>query len=255
MRRALPLPGESVRKEQGNLRFAYGFVLGAAFASMLHLLIEIWVPAFPSFGRYAPLAIFVGLGVAAFWIYGVKRKFEKRMAALDLGEQGEAIVWRELDRLRVQGYEIFHGLPCPRGDVDHVAVGPAGVFVIETKARTNKRRGKVTVRNGRLWIGDSDGTDALEQARQNARHIRTIIRERTGYDVGVEAAVVVPSWKVDDDDSSDVKVRNQTGIVTRISGKPAKLSTTAVSNIAAALTLFAQARDEYRAGFVDRPSR
>lgn len=50
------------------------------------------------------------------------------------GRDGERDVAARLEVLRSEGFEIFHGLRIGRGDVDHVVVGPTGVFVLETKA-------------------------------------------------------------------------------------------------------------------------
>src|SRR5436190_1851904 len=50
-------------------------------------------------------------------------------------------VWRAVSA--VAGYVVFHDLPAERGkrkwNVDHVVVGPGGVFVLETKARPRRK--------------------------------------------------------------------------------------------------------------------
>lgn len=62
------------------------------------------------------------------------------------GARGEEMVASELARLP-STWTIFNGLILPDGrDVDHVAVGPQGVFVIETK----HWRGTVDIENNQL---------------------------------------------------------------------------------------------------------
>ena len=46
----------------------------------------------------------------------------------------------KLDPLREDGYRIFHGFPGgPNWNIDHIAIGPGGLFVIETKVRSKRR--------------------------------------------------------------------------------------------------------------------
>jgi Nuclease-related domain len=49
------------------------------------------------------------------------------------GRRGEQHVAALLDALRADGWRILHDLDTGRGNIDHVAIGPGGVFVIETK--------------------------------------------------------------------------------------------------------------------------
>ncbi|MCL6577064.1 nuclease-related domain-containing protein [Kyrpidia sp.] len=56
------------------------------------------------------------------------------------GAKGEERVEEILSSLP-DTYRVFHDLPCPMGNIDHIAVGPAGIFVIESKSH----RGKITV--------------------------------------------------------------------------------------------------------------
>ena len=51
------------------------------------------------------------------------------------GARGERATARRLRRLERQGYVVLHDLQVPgsRANVDHLAIGPAGVFVIDSK--------------------------------------------------------------------------------------------------------------------------
>jgi hypothetical protein len=69
------------------------------------------------------------------------------------GALGEEFVGRELDRLPA-GWHVFHSMPIGAGssDVDHVIVGPPGVFTINTKHHKGARvwvRGTSVTVNGR----------------------------------------------------------------------------------------------------------
>jgi hypothetical protein len=55
------------------------------------------------------------------------------MRTLRQGIEGEKAVGQFLERLREQRYQVFHDLVGDGFNVDHVLIGPAGVFTIETK--------------------------------------------------------------------------------------------------------------------------
>ena len=57
--------------------------------------------------------------------------------------QGERLVGETINWLMKDGFDVFHDYPIDpngkSGNIDHIVVGPNGVFAIETKAvRTNR---------------------------------------------------------------------------------------------------------------------
>ena len=56
------------------------------------------------------------------------------------GAAGEELVGKVLDRLRERGWFALHDVQLGRGNIDHVLVGPAGVFTIETKSHCGRLR-------------------------------------------------------------------------------------------------------------------
>jgi hypothetical protein len=67
------------------------------------------------------------------------------------GAQGERRTARLLAPLERRGYQVFHDLAVPgsAANVDHVVVGPTGVFVIDSK----RYRGQLRYLGGQLWHG------------------------------------------------------------------------------------------------------
>jgi hypothetical protein len=65
------------------------------------------------------------------------------------GQLGEQVVGAALDGLREHGYDVLHDVRWPgrrRANIDHVAIGPAGILVVDAKNWT----GKVSAHHGRL---------------------------------------------------------------------------------------------------------
>ena len=115
------------------------------------------------------------------------------------GEKGEVKVGEALEDLRSAGYRVFHDLKRDGYNVDHVVVGPAGVFAIETKFCSGHgvihfRNGEGLFVNDQPWRGDRD---PVAQARGNAAEVRKLIKESCAVNVLVTALVVfVGEWKV-----------------------------------------------------------
>ena len=81
------------------------------------------------------------------------------------GASGEEQVGGLLETLASDGWSVIHEASFGHGDVDHILIGPAGVFTVETKSHP----GPITVRE------IHGGT--LEQARAEQRTIERITGE------------------------------------------------------------------------------
>lgn len=114
------------------------------------------------------------------WI-GYRRLFSA-FSGLNRGERGELRIAEILDDLRSSGYRAFHDLVGDGYNIDHVVVGPAGVFAIETKFRSGQ--GEIEFRNGEgLFVGGrKEENDPLVQARRHARDVSRIIKENCRID-------------------------------------------------------------------------
>ncbi len=124
------------------------------------------------------------------------------------GEQGERAVGAALKELSAEGYRAVHSFQLGGVDIDHVLVGPAGVFLIETKYRSGG--GLITFRNGEgIFVGKRrKWNQAIWQAKAGADKIGATIRHHCGMTEGVWPLVVfVGKWLVADQwSSTDVRV-------------------------------------------------
>jgi hypothetical protein len=111
-----------------------------------------------------------------------------------VGAWGEQWTAKEVAKLTAAGWIMLHDLRRGGANVDHVLIGPAGVFVLDSK----NLDGEVTVDRDTLALtrpGDdwpaysSDGP--ARQVRGNAAHLHELIRRRTGRKVWVRGVVVL----------------------------------------------------------------
>lgn len=105
-----------------------------------------------------------------------------------LGALGELDVARRLASLGTDWF-VLHSVPVgTRGsDIDHVLIGPAGVFTLNTKHHAG---GRVWVGSQRLMV-NGQKTDHLRNARYEASRAERLLRTALGEEVAVRAVVVV----------------------------------------------------------------
>jgi hypothetical protein len=107
------------------------------------------------------------------------------------GIRGEERVAALLAQLEDEGYRALHDLDTGSGDVDHLLVGPTGVFVIETK----DWGGRFYRRGGRLMFNDKAADHVVGQVTAAALAIREVL-VAAGIDVWVQAVVASTRAKV-----------------------------------------------------------
>jgi len=102
------------------------------------------------------LALWLGLVAAALAAaavgWGLRFRPSPEASAWRRGAAGERRTARLLDPLERQGWAVLHDLAVPgsRAILDHLAIGPGGVFVIDSK----QYRGRLQLDlSGRLWHG------------------------------------------------------------------------------------------------------
>lgn len=114
-------------------------------------------------------AAFVAVVVATALLW---RKGLRRVESYFKGARGEERVAGILDALP-DAWHVFHDLAAGRYHVDHVLVGPTGVYAVETK----NWRGRVTVERGEMIV---DGVLAdrapLAQAARQADAVRAALK-------------------------------------------------------------------------------
>ncbi len=161
------------------------------------------------------------------------------MRPLRLGLMGEQAVAENLQELIASGYRVFHDVP---GDgewnIDHVVVGPSGLFAVETKART-KKPGRnadndytVDFDGKRLIFPGGVDTDAAEQARRNAKWLANKMSQATGDQVSARPILAVPGWMVNMKVRSELKALNPKQVPGFVLSEPRILGDETIQRIA-----------------------
>ena len=203
-------PGESLRQRMAKFNDDLMIILPcAALAPVLAGLatfgVLFWVAPHLrlTLGLWIIAGVFLLVAVPSMrWL--LQRVFRHRNDRL--GYLGERAVGEALVPLQSAGYFVFHDIPAEGGghkfNVDHVAVGPGGVFAVETKTRRKGRARpgfeahKVAYDGTRLvwpWGEDDFG---LQNAQSRARWLGEWLNKMTGLGLAPQPVLVFPGWFV-----------------------------------------------------------
>ena len=89
-----------------------------------------------------------------------------------LGSWGEQATAKALGDLAHEGWMVLHDLPAGRGNVDHIVIGPGGVFLLDSK----RLSGSVLVRDGVVTVRRPDDPDLTYQ-HTGAVHLLHLARQ------------------------------------------------------------------------------
>lgn len=89
-----------------------------------------------------------------------------------VGAWGEEATAAALAPLKTEGWVVTHDLPAHHGNIDHLVVGPSGVFLLDSK-RIN---GTVTVSEGRVSVQRLDNP-TLGYTHPGAGHVIALAKE------------------------------------------------------------------------------
>jgi Nuclease-related domain len=136
-----------------------------------------------------PYGGLVGLAVAALVGWRLRFRPSEQTRTWQRGARGERRTARLLDRLTRDGYAVFHDLALPGSpaNVDHLVIGPSGVFVIDSKQWSGSVRQSS---DGLAWHNHYPLDRTLETVRWEAEAISRILGTRTAAVVCVHGAHV-----------------------------------------------------------------
>lgn len=208
-------PGETIRKEleciSEKIDDFFLLIFGLAITSPFILLFVLQSGDSSSNGwQFGVVIVCYGLIITGltWWLYRTLRHRQD----LYLGLDAELAVGQELNALMFSGFRVFHDFPAENFNIDHVVVGPSGVFAVETKGRPKpiKGRGKVDSKvfsDGEvLKFPDWNETEPLEQARWQAKWLSKWLSSAVGQPVSAKPVLALPGWFVEMTKRSDVIV-------------------------------------------------
>jgi hypothetical protein len=136
-----------------------------------------------------PWAGLAGLAAAALVGWRLRFRPSEQVTAWRRGADGERHTARLLDRLTRDGFVVFHDLAIPGSpaNVDHLVIGPTGVFVIDSKQWTGSVHQGA---DGLVWHNHYPLDRTLETVRWEAEVIGRLLGTRIAALVCIHGAHV-----------------------------------------------------------------
>jgi hypothetical protein len=191
----LRIAGQSLREKTERQFDDFVPYLLIVFAFWIVCLVE-WVQRIAGEHPHPGLWMLVSLLVTC---YGGVRAFRlyPQLRNLRLGERGERRVGEILDQVRAKGFFVYHDLPGNGFNVDHVVVGPTGIYAIETKVRNGSGIIDYQSDNELLLGGRISDRPALRQARGSAYAVHLQLKEHLREHYWVKPLLIfLGDWRV-----------------------------------------------------------
>jgi hypothetical protein len=227
--------GYTLSKKIEDLNDSIATFLVAAITSALVLAFVLMRPD-PK-NPTADALIWIVMGVTSAFCIAVVFRKAIDLSKYRLGLLGEQFMAEQLHNLA--DYRVFHDIPGEgKWNVDHVAVGPAGVFAIETKcpskrrSRNKLREHEATFDGATICYPWCEDRDAADQARRNAKWLGNMLTKATGERVVARPIVALPGWFVNLTADSEIKALSGKQVTGYITAQPTTLSAKTIQQIA-----------------------
>jgi hypothetical protein len=210
-------PGQSLIEKLDDIRDELFACLAMMIAMPIALyalyISDLYLKQRPLNLSSALIYIISGTLIFGYLVFKMVRFFNLRRRTR-LGYEGEVATGQELNQMMLRGYHVYHDLVADKFNIDHIVVGPAGVFAVETKARakptSNNRSADANVTyDGRcIHFPKWKEVKPLEQAKAQADWLERWLSSATGEKTPVRPVVALPGWYITRTASEGILVIN-----------------------------------------------
>lgn len=188
--------GQSLDEEIQRVLEDDALVYVMAVCFVVVLAVHEWVRWF---FKTPPQPVVLSITALIVSIYATRKIFlaKRKLKRLRLARDGERSVGQFLEELRGKGYRVLHDIVGNDFNIDHLLIGPKGVFTVETKTWSKPAKGKAEIDYDGTQIrinGFKPDRDPVVQAKAQAHWIKGLLTDLTGKSVAVRPAVVYPGW-------------------------------------------------------------
>jgi hypothetical protein len=155
--------------------------MGGLWSKLIKGIKECWGKPLLDWGVYY-VVTFLLLIILFFVLRPWFRRSHEKLKNLHLGLMAEQLVGQQLESCRTALHYVFHDVVVDKGgrrfNIDHVAIGPGGVFVVETKGKRKPLRGETKIKFDGRQLQFSDGSftdDPIRQCEANTAYIQNLL--------------------------------------------------------------------------------
>lgn len=195
----LRLPGHTARLQ----RLAYFDELTESYNQFLLLSVLLVFSSLFIHSLLGAICLVVAIAGVAFTLKNAWSLFATIQAA-NLRCDGEEYTGQELNYLWAQGASVYHDIPHPGGNIDHIVIGNDKVLVVESYPYYKKDAGnnsensnwQVEFNGETLQFPAFETREPIENAIRNAQYLKRQLLENCEVDFQVMPVVAIPGWHV-----------------------------------------------------------
>lgn len=177
------------RKQSSYLGAGLMFVFIFAVANTFE--VQRLFEGYPAWQLYLLLATFVA--AAVFALYRLVRTIREWRAVRFLRDANIA-VGHSLQRIATGHGRVFHDVATSAGIVDHVIVGPSGIYAVNVVAHRAMRRESVQLSDHELQFKPDGHAIPIEDIAAKTTKLEQEFRELLRNSVRVRSVIAVPGW-------------------------------------------------------------
>ncbi len=151
-------------------------------------------------GALAAAALFVAYRLAVTVLAWQQLRF-LRDANIAIGHQ---LQWISSDYGRV-----FHDVPVPSGVVDHVMLGPAGVYAVSVIARRTAKAGETRINGDEVQFRPTRTASDVNEIETTISELAYELSKQVGHNIRVRSVIAVPGWDVSSQAGSEHLLVNE----------------------------------------------
>ena len=133
------------------------------------------------------------------------------------------LAWRQLKFLRdaniAVGHQlqwissghgrVFHDVPVPSGIVDHVMVGPAGIYAVSVIARRTAKAGQVRLTGNEVQFRPARKVCDVDEIGNSIAELAHELSKQIGQNVRVRSVIAIPGWDISSQSGSEHLLVNE----------------------------------------------
>jgi hypothetical protein len=133
-----------------------------------------------------PLVIFAAVKIIGWYTARAEERYQMKLRQVCRGADRDDKPDALLEALP-DDFVVIHNYLCPHGRIDHIVIGPTGVFQIQALAH----EGNVVVTDSHILIDDHPPkTDSLQQTLRNHAWIKDYLQQKLACEIPVTAMLV-----------------------------------------------------------------
>ncbi len=215
-------PGARIRTEPGDrfrrqlrdsgvraaTRLAAGFVLLSVFLALLVAGREGWWSDLAPWAWWL-VSLFLAL-VAAYEVHVLLGLWQaRRRAARCLG--AHIATGQRLEYVAARGNYLFHSVTAGDGCIDHVVLGPNGIYAVHVLDEPVRGDRRARLEDGSVVFGDGE-RHPLAGWRQLVTRLARDLESVLGHALTIRSVIVVADREVTAAENGDVLLVNQSGL-------------------------------------------